>query len=178
MKGALGISGSQKHDWHAFYLQDSSKTSIDAKMVQVRSSSISWRIDSSEQRSHSAVYESTAEETLNKIGGSYGPGVYFDYLFLIVWAIDVFWIWRGTQKISQSQQVLFYVGRSYLLFIAFNGVVIFKSGCHLCESLCLQRHFLSKRASESHFQDASTRQGSPSKTALVIPKRKTVRLGG
>ena len=78
--------------------------------------------------SHQAAFDATAKETLDKIGFAYGTGVFFNYLFLLVWAIDLIWVWRPETLRNRTQQVLFYAGRAYLLFIAFNGTVVFKTG--------------------------------------------------
>lgn len=78
--------------------------------------------------SHAAAYQATAQETKDKMGFAYGQGVYFNYLFLIVWGVDLFWVWRSKPTMSKVQRLLFFAGRLYLLFIAFNGIVVFKSG--------------------------------------------------
>lgn len=78
--------------------------------------------------SHSAAYLATAKETREKMGFAYGDGVYFNYLFLLVWAMDVAMLWLGTKSTFVLQKYIRILGRCYLLFIAFNGVVVFKSG--------------------------------------------------
>lgn len=78
--------------------------------------------------SHMAAYVATSAETRHKLGFAYGAGVYFNYLFLVVWAIDVYWMWRPAKQPTDAVRALQLAGRLYLLFIAFNGVVVFKSG--------------------------------------------------
>ena len=78
--------------------------------------------------SHMAAYDATSEETRHKLGFAYGAGVYFNYLFLVVWAIDVYSMWRPAKHPNDAVRALQLAGRLYLLFIAFNGVVVFKSG--------------------------------------------------
>lgn len=78
--------------------------------------------------SHSAAYIATAEETREKMGFAYGAGIYFNYLFLVVWGADVCWTWIAHDRGTDSLPWLIRAGRWYLLFIAFNGVVVFKSG--------------------------------------------------
>lgn len=78
--------------------------------------------------SHTAAYLATAEETRLKLGFAYGAGVYFNYLFLIVWGIDVAWTWYGSPFTHRSTPWWIQAGRWYLMFIAFNGVVVFKTG--------------------------------------------------
>lgn len=78
--------------------------------------------------SHTEAYLATAEETREKIGLAYGAGIYFNYLFLVVWGADVCWTWYTRELATDSLPWLIRVGRWYLLFIAFNGVVVFKAG--------------------------------------------------
>lgn len=78
--------------------------------------------------SHHEAYLATADDTLQKLGFAFGAGVYFNYLFLIVWAFDIYWTWRATGQLSMKMQRMLLVGRLYLFFIAFNGVVVFESG--------------------------------------------------
>lgn len=78
--------------------------------------------------SHTAAYLATAEETRLKLGFAYGAGVYFNYLFLIVWGIDVAWTWYGSRSHHRPTPWWIRAGRWYMLFIAFNGVVVFKTG--------------------------------------------------
>jgi hypothetical protein len=78
--------------------------------------------------SHSAAYLATAEETRTKLGFAYGAGVYFNYLFLVVWGVDVCWTWCSSESSTRSTRWVIRAGRWYLLFIAFNSVVVFESG--------------------------------------------------
>jgi hypothetical protein len=78
--------------------------------------------------SHSAAYLATAEETRTKLGFAYGAGVYFNYFFLVVWGVDVCWTWCSNKNSTRSTPWVILAGRWYLLFIAFNSVVVFKSG--------------------------------------------------
>lgn len=78
--------------------------------------------------SHNAAYLATAEDTRKKLGIAYGAGVYFNYLFLAVWGADVCWTWRSHKNWTKPTPWMIRAGRWYLLFIAFNGVVVFESG--------------------------------------------------
>lgn len=77
--------------------------------------------------SHAEAVADTAKQTGELIGWEFGGGVYFNYLFLLVWAVDVVLWWLG------QQSAIWYrawrkVILAYLIFLAFNGVVVFKSG--------------------------------------------------
>jgi len=78
--------------------------------------------------SPAAAYQATAEETRQMLGFAYGAGVYFNYLFLIVWGCDVCWTWLSPSEPERPTPWWIRWGRGYLLFIAFNGVVIFEAG--------------------------------------------------
>ncbi len=78
--------------------------------------------------SHREAYAATAKETARLMGVEFGGGVYFNYLFLAGWALHVWFTWfpaaaRGPVVRTFLQLILL-----YMLFIAFNGVVVFKSG--------------------------------------------------
>jgi hypothetical protein len=78
--------------------------------------------------SHSAAYRDTAEQTRQLLGVAYGAGVYFNYAFLFVWAVDVGWTWAAGSVPNRPLPWWIRLGRWYLLFIAFNGAVVFASG--------------------------------------------------
>lgn len=78
--------------------------------------------------SHAEAYAATARETRQLLGREFGEGVYFNYLFLVVWAIDVVHRWLPLRKDSKYVRWLLGLGLVYLLFIAFNGLVVFKTG--------------------------------------------------
>jgi hypothetical protein len=42
--------------------------------------------------SHALAYEQTARQTAEPFGASWGGGLYFNYAFTAVWALDVIWI--------------------------------------------------------------------------------------
>ncbi len=78
--------------------------------------------------SHDAAYQATAKQTLELLGFEVGMGVYFNYLFLAVWAMDVLNAWTHFAKGRRTVQWLLCIGLIYMIFIAFNGIVVFKSG--------------------------------------------------
>lgn len=84
----------------------------------------------------------TARKTEQLIGWSFGEGIYFSYLFLLLWGVDVVCWWMAVDAdaylhpetpiktrfsmaaLCMPNQLL----QLYLAFIAFNGAVIFESG--------------------------------------------------
>ena len=77
---------------------------------------------------HAAAVAETARQTRELIGLEFGAGLYFNYLFLLVWAFDLIWIWFVDSEIAKRYRWLRIAWLAYLIFIAFNGVAIFKSG--------------------------------------------------
>ena len=94
--------------------------------------------------SHAAAWQSTADETERMLGFAFGDGIYGSYLFLIAWALDVLWLWTGGSPpaaaascatsvpchrrpwgLTPPWRVVVHI---FLLFIAFNGAIIFESG--------------------------------------------------
>lgn len=78
--------------------------------------------------SHQAALQATAEQTQALMGFSFGAGLYFNYVFVLIWLIDA--IVRMVSPRAYSGWGLAYRGFVYgfLGFIAFNGTVVFKSG--------------------------------------------------
>jgi len=94
--------------------------------------------------SHAAAWQKTAEETQLLLGIPFGDGIYFSYLFLVLWVCDVLWLWTaGSSQVwsarSASPVPALKAGTSrtprwrlavhgFLLFIAVNGAIIFEAG--------------------------------------------------
>ena len=78
--------------------------------------------------SHDAAIDSTARETEQLIDMAFGEGLYFNYLFLLVWIADVLFWWLRPERYETRPAWLAYGIHGYLFFIAFNGAVIFESG--------------------------------------------------
>jgi hypothetical protein len=91
--------------------------------------------------SPASAFEKTAVETEALLGFRFGSGIYFSYLFLLVWVADVVWLWRqplaglagtATSGDSLPSRPTFSWSRllihAYLLFIAANGAIVFEAG--------------------------------------------------
>jgi len=82
--------------------------------------------------SHAAAFEKTAAETEQLLGFRFGEGIYFSYLFLVLWMFDVVALWTWWRPAGDSPRPL--VGalqwalHAYLFFIAFNGAIVFDAG--------------------------------------------------
>ena len=78
--------------------------------------------------SHQASVADTARRTQERIGVSFGGGVYFNHLFLLIWTSDAAW-WCGWPDRYLRRSVAWDVlVIGYLWFIAFNAAVVFETG--------------------------------------------------
>jgi hypothetical protein len=94
--------------------------------------------------SHGAAWRQTAEETEQFLGVPFGGGIYFNYLFLVLWVLDVLWLWTaGSPQFRSAASATPVPPRqspstatprwrlgvhAFLLFIALNGAIIFEAG--------------------------------------------------
>lgn len=75
-----------------------------------------------------AAHQDTAEKTQAAIGWRFGGGIYFNYLFLLIWLADAIWWWIAPAGYANRGKVVNLLVYGYLFFIAFNGVVVFGQG--------------------------------------------------
>jgi len=78
--------------------------------------------------SHHAALAATARQTAALITVQWGGGLYFNYLFTAVWALDVFWIWRDIQSYQTRPGWANVAIHSFLAFMFINATVIFARG--------------------------------------------------
>lgn len=78
--------------------------------------------------SHAKAFQSTAEQTGELLGVRFGEGIYFSYLFTLLWVADVLWQWALPDSYRRRPVWLAAGLLSFLTFIAFNGAVIFEDG--------------------------------------------------
>lgn len=100
--------------------------------------------------SHAHAVQLTAERTEAVIGYAYGDGIWFSYLLLLLWLIDVVQLWRisfpgnaNESDVSQSNNsseshqsadrssawsYFSFALHAYAFFILFNGTVVFEEG--------------------------------------------------
>src|SRR5262245_58915576 len=48
--------------------------------------------------SHAAAYQDTVRQTSELLGIEAGSGLYWNYVFTAVWAIDAVWMWAGARS--------------------------------------------------------------------------------
>jgi hypothetical protein len=74
--------------------------------------------------SHTVAWETTASETDAQLGFRFGDGIYFSYVFGVLWVLDVMaaWFWPAAPLALRG------LVHTYLFFIAFNGAIVFEAG--------------------------------------------------
>lgn len=77
--------------------------------------------------SHAEAFEHIATETERMIHTRFGHGIYFNHAFGIVWIVDTIRWLRETPG-SSSRRWMTATTHAFLLFIVFNGLVVFKDG--------------------------------------------------
>jgi hypothetical protein len=78
--------------------------------------------------SHSAAYAETARETAKSVGWNWGGGLYFNYLFTLVWAGQAAWSWRNRDERFECPNGVTWAWRGFFLFMMVNGAVVFAHG--------------------------------------------------
>ena len=72
--------------------------------------------------SHAAAYAHTAE-----VGG-WGPGVFVNHAFVLVWASDAAWLGLSPASYARRPRWLWWLVHGFLAFVVFNAAVVFGSG--------------------------------------------------
>ena len=78
--------------------------------------------------SHAEAVEDTARQTRQLLGLEFGQGVYANYAFLLVWALDVVWWWTELDRYRNRPRWVRICILGFLSFIAFNATVVFVTG--------------------------------------------------
>lgn len=73
--------------------------------------------------SHADAYQETARRTAEIFGQNVGSGIYFNYVFAILWIVDACWQWAGARPrwFRIAVQVFF-------AFMFFNATIVFAGG--------------------------------------------------
>lgn len=74
---------------------------------------------------HAAAYEETARRTLKTVGVAFGGGVYVNYIFGVIWGLDVEWWWRNRAGYESRSMRVSAAIHTFLAFIMFNACVVF-----------------------------------------------------
>jgi hypothetical protein len=74
------------------------------------------------QWSHSVAVEYTQRAS------SFGSGIYASYLFSLVWLADVLLAWISPRKYANRNRFQTYAVHLFLIFMVFNGAIVFANG--------------------------------------------------
>ena len=75
--------------------------------------------------SQAAAYRQTALTTAAFTGIDWGGGLYFNYLFSLLWLGDVLWWWLWPASFSGRAGWVATAWHGFFAFMAFNGAVVF-----------------------------------------------------
>lgn len=78
--------------------------------------------------SHAAAAVETARQTEELFGVASGAGLFFNYLFTLVWTADTIWWWKDEEGYRRRPRWLASSVHAFLAFMFFNGAVVFASG--------------------------------------------------
>lgn len=93
--------------------------------------------------SWSAAYEHTARRTQEAIGWNWGGGVWFNLATVMIWGLDVIWMWIQPDSANRLAHRLDAAAQVYIAFMMFNATVVFGSwparivGGLICEGLAI-----------------------------------------
>jgi len=78
--------------------------------------------------SHAAAAHDTQRQTFERLGVSFSAGIYFNYLFALVWLIDVVAGGAGGKFLHERNVFWFLLLHGFFLFMIFNATVVFGQG--------------------------------------------------
>jgi disulfide bond formation protein DsbB len=78
--------------------------------------------------SQSDAIESTAQQTEDLLGFRFGAGLFFNYVFVVVWLIDGSCCVFMPERYRQLPRGIKTSITAFLVFIAFNGAIVFQQG--------------------------------------------------
>ncbi len=78
--------------------------------------------------SHSKAALETARQTQELLGIASGAGLFFNYLFTLVWTADALWWWIDSGSYRLRRRWVRVLVQGFLAFMFFNGGVVFAEG--------------------------------------------------
>ncbi|HET6880728.1 MAG TPA: hypothetical protein VFI31_11265 [Pirellulales bacterium] len=101
--------------------------------------------------SHSAAQKSTAKQTAEVTGWHWGGGLYFNYLFAVVWLADTVALWLKPPAMSGRRRWPAMAIQAFMWFMVLNATVVFGHGAVRwfglagCSALALRWTYTSAR---------------------------------
>jgi hypothetical protein len=78
--------------------------------------------------SHATAYEETARQTAEMTGVRTGAGLYLNYLFGMIWVVDVIAWWVRPVRVMQRARWITMIWQGFFLFMVINGAIVFGVG--------------------------------------------------
>ena len=78
--------------------------------------------------SHEAAWLETARQTSALFGLDWGGGLWFNYVFTLVWLFDAAWLWIRPESYRLRTRAVSIPIHAFMAFMFFNGAVVFASG--------------------------------------------------
>jgi hypothetical protein len=78
--------------------------------------------------SHAIALRETARETARVTGVQSGSGLYLNYLFTVLWVVDVASWWLWPERYLRRSAAWDWGLHGFFLFLAFNATVVFEHG--------------------------------------------------
>ncbi len=78
--------------------------------------------------SHAAALQHTAEQTEAVVGLSFAGGLYFNFVFVLVYLVDVVWRFRLREPDARQPRWLAITVDGFLLFIVAMSTIVFETG--------------------------------------------------
>lgn len=80
------------------------------------------------QWSHAVAYAETAKQTAARFGWDSGSGIYWNYVFTLVWLVDALWIGMSPSSYRRRPRWLNVAVHVFLAFMFVNAVIVFPVG--------------------------------------------------
>ena len=75
--------------------------------------------------SHAAAVEHVARQSEAVIGTSFGAGIWFNYVFTILWIVDASWLWLKPKSYTRRKKWVAWAIHGFLFFMVVNAAVVF-----------------------------------------------------
>lgn len=78
--------------------------------------------------SHTDAYDATRRESRQVAGFDSGIGLWFNYLFTLIWVGETFIWWRSNDRYRSRRRWRWVLVHAFMLFMIFNATVVFEAG--------------------------------------------------
>ena len=75
--------------------------------------------------SHTAAVEHVARQSEAVIGTPFGAGIWFNYVFTVLWIVDASWLWLKPESYTRRKKWVAWAIHGFLFFMVVNAAVVF-----------------------------------------------------